>query len=111
MSLTRKEWETLRAMINAWPYEGDRIAMHRAINRELEPVHQPDAYRAKCARCGLTGQAHISGDAICSGFVMPDAPSAQRILLLANEIGRHWRDQEGVNGSLLDELAALTVKP
>lgn len=33
----------------------------------------------------------------------------ERILQLANTIGRHWRDQDGVNGALLDELAEWTT--
>lgn len=30
------------------------------------------------------------------------------VLMVACEIGRHWREQEGVNGSLVDRLARLT---
>jgi hypothetical protein len=42
-----------------------------------------------------------------------DAPASplwqmRRIQDLASEIGRHWRDQGGVNGALLDQLAELT---
>lgn len=32
-----------------------------------------------------------------------------RLISLAQQIGEHWRVQEGVNGALLDELAALTA--
>lgn len=39
MSLTHAEWLKLRDMINAWPDDGDRIAMHRVINREK--LHNP----------------------------------------------------------------------
>lgn len=31
-----------------------------------------------------------------------------KVVELALEIGRHWRDQEGVNGELLDRLEELT---
>lgn len=33
---------------------------------------------------------------------------AAGILELARRIGQHWRDQQGVNGALLDELAEVT---
>lgn len=33
----------------------------------------------------------------------------ERIIQLARTIGRHWREQDGVNGALLDELAELTT--
>lgn len=32
----------------------------------------------------------------------------EAIVRLARQIGRHWRDQQGVNGALLDELADAT---
>lgn len=34
----------------------------------------------------------------------------QAIITLAMEIGRVWRDQEGISGALLDELAMVTAK-
>jgi hypothetical protein len=34
--LTDSEWQKLRDMINAWPHDGDRITMHRVINRLRE---------------------------------------------------------------------------
>ena len=37
-----------------------------------------------------------------------DAQRLIRIVSLAKEIGEHWRNQEGVNGKLLDELAVYT---
>lgn len=36
------------------------------------------------------------------------APDDAAILELAHQIGAHWRDQEGVNGELLDALAEAT---
>jgi hypothetical protein len=44
------------------------------------------------------------------GTIEYEAPRAddRRVLELAREIGRHWRDQEGVNAHLLDELAEAT---
>lgn len=39
---------------------------------------------------------------------MTDPATLARILGLAKTIGQHWRDQEGVNSALLDELAKLT---
>lgn len=35
-------------------------------------------------------------------------PTCDAILDLGIKIGKHWRDQDGVNGALLDELAQLT---
>lgn len=35
--LSKEEWLKLRDVINAWPDDGDRIRLHRAINRELDP--------------------------------------------------------------------------
>lgn len=32
-----------------------------------------------------------------------------KVVELALEIGRHWRDQEGVNGALLEQLAEATM--
>lgn len=38
----------------------------------------------------------------------PESAACERAIYdLAIEIGRHWHDQEGVNGALLDELARL----
>lgn len=34
-----------------------------------------------------------------------------RVVELALEIGRHWREQEGINGGLLDQLEELTREP
>lgn len=38
----------------------------------------------------------------------PDAMAIMRIVEVAKKVGEHWRDQEGVNGALLDELGKLT---
>lgn len=35
--LSKDEWLKLRDVINAWPDDSDRIALHRVINRELDP--------------------------------------------------------------------------
>jgi hypothetical protein len=39
------------------------------------------------------------------------SPNEREILALAMKIGQHWRDQQGVNGGLLDQLAELTKPP
>lgn len=40
-----------------------------------------------------------------------DSQRMAEILATAEEIGRHWRDQEGVNAALIDKLARLTDRP
>lgn len=44
------------------------------------------------------------------GAPKPDAAD-QRVLELARLIGAHWRDQEGVNAALIDELAEACGTP
>lgn len=40
-----------------------------------------------------------------------DAQRLLRIVYLSHQIGACWRDQEGVNASLLEELASVTAPP
>jgi hypothetical protein len=34
--LTKKEQDLIRAAINTWPHDGERIEMHRAFNRTID---------------------------------------------------------------------------
>lgn len=43
-----------------------------------------------------------------NGTSNDDAVRSARIIEIAGRIGAHWRDQEGVNAMLLDELAEAT---
>lgn len=41
--------------------------------------------------------------------ILAKAQALDAILDIAMTAGRHWRDQEGVNGAVLDELARVTA--
>lgn len=80
---------------------------------ELEPLDPAEpnlvaAYRA--LRDGLP----VAGDLVlvevppnCT-IHSADAATMAELMVLAKMIGEHWRDQQGVNASLLDRLAELT---
>jgi hypothetical protein len=64
----------------------------------------------------VLGDGALGQRALCGKFTtnVAEFESLQTlipIIDLAEEIGRHWRDQEGVNGALLDQLAKLTGPP
>lgn len=60
------------------------------------------------------GKTASIGDLVC--VIVPanctthavDAQRLGRIVALAEEIGRHWREQDGVNGLLIGQLAEST---
>jgi hypothetical protein len=76
----------------------------------------PNATLMWCiVRRGLVLEAPIEPGSLASvelprNATIHDVDAAQmlRLLTVVDQIGEHWRAQEGVNGKLLDELAALT---
>lgn len=74
---------------------------------------------ARVAGLGPNGDKPAAGDLVmielpanCALFGA-DAEVLQRIYQIAIAIGEHWRDQQGVNAGLLDQLAdaTRTMKP
>lgn len=73
-----------------------RLALHDA----LALIHKRDEQIARTLADVAIASHRVGAES--TGDARRDA-----IVSLAIQIGQHWRDQDGVNGALLDELARL----